>query len=170
MKQMVEDVIPKIFSELDPHSVYIPAKDAQMVNEDLEGSFSGIGVSFNMQTDTILVVSVISGGPSEKAGLRPFDRIITINGKSFAGNNSDQATIMGKTEEGISYFEKAASEASNEVVSPVYLKKAGIAYESLKKYDDAIKAYTSIKEKYFNSMEAADIDKYITRATFLKGK
>jgi len=94
MKQMVEDVIPKIFSELDPHSVYIPAKDAQLVNEDLEGSFSGIGVSFNMQTDTILVVSVIPGGPSEKAGLRPFDRIITINGKTFAGNNSDQGTIM----------------------------------------------------------------------------
>ena len=50
MKQLVEDAIPKVFSELDPHSVYIPAKDAQRANEDLEGSFSGIGVSFNMQT------------------------------------------------------------------------------------------------------------------------
>ena len=71
MKQLVEDAIPKVFSELDPHSVYIPAKDAQRANEDLEGSFSGIGVSFNMQTDTILVINVIPGGPSEKAGLKP---------------------------------------------------------------------------------------------------
>lgn len=75
MKQLVEDAIPKVFSELDPHSVYIPAKDAQRVNEDLEGSFSGIGVSFNMQTDTILVINVIPGGPSEKGrpeALRPY--------------------------------------------------------------------------------------------------
>ena len=88
MKQLVEDAIPKVFSELDPHSVYIPAKD------DLEGSFSGIGVSFNMQTDTILVINVIPGGPSEKAGLKPFDRIITINDSLYAGNKSDQEVIM----------------------------------------------------------------------------
>ena len=78
MSKLVESTIPKIFSELDPHSVYIPAEDASVVNEELEGSFSGIGVSFNMQTDTILVISVISGGPAEKAGLLPFDRIISI--------------------------------------------------------------------------------------------
>ena len=60
MSKLVESTIPKIFSELDPHSVYIPAEDASVVNEELEGSFSGIGVSFNMQTDTILVISVIS--------------------------------------------------------------------------------------------------------------
>ncbi len=64
MSTLVESTIPKIFSELDPHSVYISAKDAAAVNEELEGSFSGIGVSFNMQTDTILVISVISGGPA----------------------------------------------------------------------------------------------------------
>ena len=51
------------------------------------------------------------------------------------------------------------------MISPTYLKKAGIAYESLKQYGDAVKAYTTIKEKYFNSMEASDIDKYITRAS-----
>ncbi len=94
MQQLVEGAIPKIFSELDPHSVYIPAKDAKIINEDLEGSFSGIGVTFNMQTDTILVISVIPGGPSEKAGLRPFDRIITINDSVFAGNNSGQELVM----------------------------------------------------------------------------
>ncbi|MDR1644338.1 MAG: S41 family peptidase [Tannerellaceae bacterium] len=85
MQDLTEKVIPKIFSELDPHSVYISAKDAQSVNEELEGSFSGIGVSFNIQTDTILVISVIPGGPSEKAGIQPFDRIITINDSVFTG-------------------------------------------------------------------------------------
>jgi carboxyl-terminal processing protease len=91
---LVEEVIPKIFSELDPHSLYIPAKDAQSVNEELEGSFSGIGVSFNMQTDTVLVISVIPGGPSEKAGLLPFDRIITINDSLFAGKKINQNDVM----------------------------------------------------------------------------
>ncbi len=94
MVDLVEGTIPKIFSELDPHSVYISAADAQVANEELEGSFSGIGVSFNMQTDTILVINVIPGGPAEKAGLLPFDRIITINDSVYAGNNTSQAQIM----------------------------------------------------------------------------
>ena len=89
MEDLVEGTIPKIFSELDPHSLYIPASDASLVNEDLESSFSGIGVSFNFQSDTILVINVIKGGPAEKAGLLPFDRIITINGKNFAGQKMD---------------------------------------------------------------------------------
>jgi carboxyl-terminal processing protease len=94
VKDVIEDVIPKIFGELDPHSVYISAKDAASVNEELEGSFSGIGVSFNMQTDTILIINVIAGGPSEKAGLQPFDRIITINDSVFAGKKTDQNEVM----------------------------------------------------------------------------
>lgn len=99
--------------------------------------------------------------------------------KSFSGSDNmispaivglvgDCYVNMGNVKEGISYFEKAAKEADNEVVSPVYLKKAGIAYESLKEYDKAAKAYQTIKEKYYNSMEASDIDKYITRATAAK--
>lgn len=94
MTQLVEGTIPKIFSELDPHSVYISAEDVERANEDLEGSFSGIGVSFNMQTDTILVISVIPGGPSEKAGIMPFDRIITINDSVYAGRKISQEEIM----------------------------------------------------------------------------
>lgn len=94
MAELVEGTIPKIFSELDPHSVYISAADAKVANEELEGSFSGIGVSFNMQTDTILVINVIPGGPAEKAGLLPFDRIITINDSTYAGNKSSQTLIM----------------------------------------------------------------------------
>ncbi|MDR0995159.1 MAG: S41 family peptidase, partial [Tannerella sp.] len=94
MKKLVEGVIPQIFNELDPHSVYIPARDAQAVDEELEGSFSGIGVSFNLQTDTILVINVVPGGPAEKAGILPFDRIITINDSIFAGKKVDQNAVM----------------------------------------------------------------------------
>ncbi|UKI46456.1 MAG: hypothetical protein L6V92_02055 [Phocaeicola vulgatus] len=74
---------------------------------------------------------------------------------------------MDNTKEGIKCFEKAAKDANNVVLAPIALKKAGIAYESLKQYKEAIKVYTTIKEQYFNSMEAADIDKYITRASEL---
>lgn len=74
---------------------------------------------------------------------------------------------MDNTKEGIKCFEKAAKDANNVVLAPIALKKAGIAYESLKQYKEAVKVYTTIKEQYFNSMEAADIDKYITRASEL---
>lgn len=94
MAELVEETIPKIFNELDPHSVYISAADARNANEELEGSFSGIGVSFNIQTDTILVITVIPGGPAEKAGVLPFDRIVTINDSTYAGNGSSQGLIM----------------------------------------------------------------------------
>ncbi|SEF75063.1 tetratricopeptide repeat protein [Parabacteroides chinchillae] len=86
---------------------------------------------------------------------------------AITGLIGDCYVNMGNVKEGISYFEKAAKQADNEVISPVYLKKAGTAYESLKQYKDAAKAYTSIKEKYATSMEAADIEKYIIRATAL---
>lgn len=94
MTDLIEGAIPKIFSELDPHSVYIAAKDVAKRKEDLEGSFSGIGVSFNMQTDTILVIEVVPGGPSEKAGIKPFDRIVTINDTVYAGTKTDDQKIM----------------------------------------------------------------------------
>jgi len=126
MKQLVEDAIPKVFSELDPHSVYIPAKDAQRVNEDLEGSFSGIGVSFNMQTDTILVINVIPGGPSEKAGLKPFDRIITINDSLYAGNKSDQEVIMKTLRGAKNSTVKLGVKRYNEFITAIAkLKQAG---------------------------------------------
>ncbi len=90
MSDLIEHVIPNVFSELDPHSNYIPANEVERRNEDLEGSFSGIGVSFNMQLDTVLVIEVVPGGPSEKAGILPFDRIVTINDTVYAGIKADQ--------------------------------------------------------------------------------
>lgn len=97
--------------------------------------------------------------------LKSFDGKDQMISPSITGLIGDCLVNMGNVQEGVSYFEKAAKEANNEVISPIYLKKAGIAYESLKEYDKAVKAYTSIKEKYYASMEASDIDKYIARAS-----
>lgn len=83
---LTDDVMTDIMSKLDPHSVYIPAKDLEAVNSELEGSFSGIGVQFNIQNDTIMIVSVISGGPSEKVGLLAGDRIVKVNDTAFVGS------------------------------------------------------------------------------------
>jgi len=87
---LIEKTIPAIFKELDPHSVYIPAADLQSVNEELEGSFSGIGIQFNIITDTITVVGVISGGPSEKMGILPGDRIVTIDDSLFIATTNEK--------------------------------------------------------------------------------
>ncbi|MBP5170726.1 MAG: S41 family peptidase [Bacteroidales bacterium] len=98
-KQMTDAVIPTILSQLDPHSVYIPAEDVEDVNSELEGSFSGIGVQFNIQNDTVMIVDVIAGGPSEKLGLMPGDRIIEVADTAFTGpeinNNSVIKTLRG---------------------------------------------------------------------------
>ncbi|MDR0429682.1 MAG: tetratricopeptide repeat protein [Tannerellaceae bacterium] len=101
--------------------------------------------------------------------------------KSFNGNDHMIAPALtgligdcyvntGNIKEAAGYFEKAAKAADNEVVSPVFLKKAGLAYEHLNQYQDAVKAYSTIKEKYHNSMEASDIDRFITRASELAKK
>ena len=87
MTELVEGAMPRILSELDPHSAYLGAKEARASEESLRGSFSGIGVSFTMQGDTARIISVIKGGPSEKAGLLAGDRIISVDGKSITGKD-----------------------------------------------------------------------------------
>jgi len=92
--KIVEDVIPQILGELDPHSVYFPAKDVVAANEEIEGSFSGVGVQFNIQDDTVRVVSVVANGPSEIAGVQPGDKIIKINGKNFVGKTMSNDLVL----------------------------------------------------------------------------
>lgn len=91
--RLIEKTIPKVLSELDPHSVYIPAKDAEASNQELRGSFSGIGIQFMIQADTIYVSDVIAGGPAEKVGLMAGDRIVTIDDSLYVGKeiNNDGA-------------------------------------------------------------------------------
>lgn len=89
-----EVAIPALLRKLDPHSVYIPARDLARANEPLQGNFDGIGITFNMITDTILVISTISGGPSEKAGLMAGDKIIYVNDSLVAGKSIPDETIV----------------------------------------------------------------------------
>ena len=94
MDSLAELVIPLMMRELDPHSVYIPAREMQELNEPLEGEFDGIGVSFNAATDTVIVLSVIPNGPSAKAGIVAGDRIIEINDTLVAGVKMPQNDIV----------------------------------------------------------------------------
>lgn len=85
MDSLVERSIPEILANLDPHSIYFSEKDLQVANEELSGSFSGIGISFQVMEDTINVIEVIPGGPSEKVGILTGDKIVSVDGKSFVG-------------------------------------------------------------------------------------
>lgn len=85
MDSLVENAIPQILAELDPHSVYLSAERAQTETDILRGSFSGIGVEFIIRDDTIQVQNVISNGPAERAGLIAGDKIVAIDGKPFVG-------------------------------------------------------------------------------------
>jgi len=91
---LVEEAIPAMLKKLDPHSIYIPAKDLARANEPLQGNFEGIGISFNMLTDTILVLSTIPGGPSEKTGLEAGDKIIYVNDSLVAGKHLTDERVM----------------------------------------------------------------------------
>ncbi len=95
-KEMTEELMADLVSKLDPHSVYIPAADLADVNSELEGSFSGIGVQFNIQNDTVMIVAVVSGGPSEKVGLLAGDRIVQVNDSAFVGKNITNEKVMKK--------------------------------------------------------------------------
>lgn len=91
---LTEWVLPKLIEELDPHSLYIPASEMQAVNEPLEGEFDGIGVVFNMATDTVVVLNVVPSGPSRKAGVQPGDRILRIDDSLVAGQKIPQDQIV----------------------------------------------------------------------------
>jgi len=96
INSMTEEAIVDLVAKLDPHSVYVPASDLEAVNSQLEGSFSGIGVQFNIQNDTIMIVSVINGGPSQKVGLLAGDRIVMVNDTLFTGKKVTNEKVMKK--------------------------------------------------------------------------
>ncbi len=85
VNDLVEKAMPQILSELDPHSVYIGAKDVQIANDDLKGSFSGVGIEFTIRYDTVRVQNVIGNGPAERAGLIAGDKIVEVDDSPFVG-------------------------------------------------------------------------------------
>ncbi|MEE1222844.1 MAG: S41 family peptidase, partial [Bacteroidaceae bacterium] len=103
VSEMVESAMPSLLKELDPHSVYISAKEAKIASDDLKGNFSGIGISFNVQHDSVVVLRVIKGGPSEKVGLQYGDRIVKADGKSLVGVEQDEImrTLRGESDSNV---------------------------------------------------------------------
>lgn len=91
---IVEQTIPEILKNLDPHTTYIPARNMIEVQEEMRGNFSGIGVQFSVQEDTVRVIEVISGGPSSKVGILPGDRIVRVNDSIIAGVNVQNSTVL----------------------------------------------------------------------------
>ena len=94
LDQLIEMSIPEILSNLDPHTSYFTAEELRASEEDLGGSFSGIGISFTIMNDTIGVIEVIAGGPSENAGIQPGDRIVTIDDSVYVGSKINNAGVM----------------------------------------------------------------------------
>ncbi len=96
LEKLTEDAIIKVLAKLDPHSVYISKDEVKAMNEPLQGSFSGVGIQFNILRDTLMVVATIPGGPSEKAGLRASDRIIKIDNELVAGVGMKNTDVFKK--------------------------------------------------------------------------
>ena len=94
VNDLVEKAMPQILAELDPHSVYISAKDVQTATDDLKGSFSGVGIEFTIRQDTLHVQQVISNGPAERAGVVAGDKIVMVDGKPFTGKTLTNEEAM----------------------------------------------------------------------------
>ncbi|MGE5393244.1 MAG: S41 family peptidase [Candidatus Saccharibacteria bacterium] len=93
---LVERAIPQILKNLDPHTAYIPAKEMVGVEEEMRGNFGGIGVQFSIQNDTVMVVEVISGGPSAKVGILPGDRIVSVNDTTLTTKGLKNEKVLNK--------------------------------------------------------------------------
>ncbi len=93
LQKLTEDAIVQVLADLDPHSVYISKEEVDEANEPLEGGFFGIGIQFSLLRDTLLVVAVVPGGPSEKVGLLAGDRIISVDGEDIAGKKLSNTDI-----------------------------------------------------------------------------
>ncbi len=148
MQPLIEKAIESVLSELDPHSSYIPAEEMQRVQEQIDGEFSGIGVEFNILRDTILVVNTIAGAPAESVGVRPNDRIISIDGENAVGiKRSDvPAKLRGKTgskvhvgiirhgTEGVLEFDITRNKIPINTVDAAYEIAKGIGYVKINRF------------------------------------
>ena len=134
-EKLVDETIENLLQKLDPHSYYITAAELQAMNEPLEGSFEGIGVQFSIQKDTVVIITPISGGPSEQVGVAAGDRIINVDGELIAGNgvkNSDVMRLLkgeGGTKVGIDVLRNGESDLLNFTITrgkiPIYSVDVG---------------------------------------------
>ena len=150
--ELVDKALPQILAELDPHSVYISAKDVQMATEDLKGSFSGVGIEFTIQQDTLHIQNVIKNGPAEKAGILAGDKIVSIDDKPFVGdsvtNEEAQYRLKGPKdskvkigikrfgEKNIKYFVLTRNDIPMKSISATYMLNDSIGYIRIKNFGE----------------------------------
>lgn len=170
---LVEKAIPQILSELDPHSVYISAKDVESSNDDLKGSFSGVGIEFTIREDTIHVQNVISNGPAERSGVLAGDKIVTIDDEPFVGkvvtNQEAQHRLKGpkgtKVKVGvIRYGQKdiqqitiTRGEIPQKSIAATYMIDNSIGYIRIKNfgettYPELLIALAQLSQEGFNNL------------------
>ena len=150
--ELVDKALPQILAELDPHSVYISAKDVQMATDDLKGSFSGVGIEFTIQQDTLHIQNVIKNGPAEKAGILAGDKIVSIDNKPFVGdsvtNEEAQHRLKGPKdskvkigikrfgENKVRYFVLTRNDIPMKSISATYMLNDSIGYIRVKNFGE----------------------------------
>ena len=149
---LVDKAIPQILADLDPHSVYISARDVQQVNDDLKGSFSGVGIEFVIREDTIHIQGVIKNGPAEQAGILAGDKIVSVDGKPFVGKEVTNEEAMHRLKgpkdtkvkigiiryghKGVKNFTITRGDIPQKSVSAVYMLDENTGYIKIKNFGE----------------------------------
>ena len=149
---LVDVAIPQILSDLDPHSVYISAKDAQAVADDLKGSFSGVGIEFTIRQDTIHVQNVVKNGPAQRAGIIAGDKIVSVDGKPFVGkivtNEEAMRRLKGPkdtkvklgvvryAQRGVKYFTVTRGDIPQKSITATYMLDDNTGYIKVKSFGE----------------------------------
>lgn len=149
---LVDVAIPQILADLDPHSVYISAKDAQAVADDLKGSFSGVGIEFTIRKDTIHVQNVVKNGPAQRAGILAGDKIVSVDGKPFVGKivTNEEAMrrlkgpkdtkvklgVMRYGQKAVKYFTVTRGDIPQKSITATYMLDKNTGYIKVKSFSE----------------------------------
>lgn len=149
---LVDVAIPQILADLDPHSVYISAKDAQAVADDLKGSFSGVGIEFTIRKDTIHVQNVVKNGPAQRAGILAGDKIVSVDGKPFVGKivTNEEAMrrlkgpkdtkvklgVMRYGQKAVKYFTVTRGDIPQKSITSTYMLDKNTGYIKVKSFGE----------------------------------
>lgn len=149
---LVDVAIPQILADLDPHSVYISAKDAQAVADDLKGSFSGVGIEFTIRKDTIHVQNVVKNGPAQRAGILAGDKIVSVDGKPFVGKivTNEEAMrrlkgpkdtkvklgVMRYGQKAVKYFTVTRGDITQKSITATYMLDKNTGYIKVKSFGE----------------------------------
>ncbi|MCM1067168.1 MAG: S41 family peptidase [Muribaculaceae bacterium] len=173
---LVEFAIPELLSNLDPHSAYIPAADRQMANRDLEGSFFGVGIQFQMMNDTLYVVEVISGGAAEGAGMQAGDRILAVDSVNIAGTGISTDAVFGMLRgpegtdvsvdvkrtgtPGLLHFNLTRAQVPVTPIDAAYLMADSVGYIRISKFSDNTypEALTALAQLRYDGARSFIID------------